>query len=59
MLRTGYRSDRFQSGYFVVDSLGELLAQIERADLSALCEELAGTPDIDPESGKPCAEANF
>jgi phenylalanine-4-hydroxylase len=48
VLRTRYRSDAFQEGYFVVDSFDALLRVLTDADLAGLYEELAMTPDLDP-----------
>ena len=48
VLRTGYRSDRFQSCYFVVDSIEDLVAQVERANFADLYVELEAAPDLDP-----------
>ena len=48
VLRTRYRSDALQQGYFIVDSFDDLLAQIERADLDALYGGLAEEPDLSP-----------
>ena len=48
MLRTRYRSDAFQQGYFVIDSFDALLRVLTDADLAALYRELEGTEDLDP-----------
>lgn len=48
VLRTTYRSDAFQTGYFVVDSFDALLDTILAADLNALYDEAALLPDLDP-----------
>lgn len=48
VLRTRYRSDALQQGYFVVDSFDDLLAQIETADLPALYADLRCKPDLSP-----------
>ncbi|MDB5667458.1 MAG: phenylalanine 4-monooxygenase [Alphaproteobacteria bacterium] len=50
VLRTRYRSDALQRGYFIVDSFEDLLAQIEGADLAGLYADLRGEPDLSPES---------
>ena len=48
VLRTTYRSDAFQTGYFVVDSFEALLDAVLRADLGTLYREAEGLPDLDP-----------
>jgi phenylalanine-4-hydroxylase len=48
VLRTRYRSDAFQSAYFVIDSFDDLLAQLREADLPALFAEAALSEDLDP-----------
>ena len=48
MLRTRYRSDAFQQGYFVIASFDALLRLLNDADLAALYEELAETSDLEP-----------
>lgn len=48
VLRTRYRSDALQQGYFIVDSFEDLLAQIQAADLPALYAELRDAPDLSP-----------
>ena len=48
VLRTRYRSDAFQQGYFVIDSFDALLRLLNDADLAALYDELAETEDLDP-----------
>lgn len=53
VLRTTYRSDSFQRGYFVVDRLADLPEHVARADLAALYEALAGTDDLDPGRSSP------
>ena len=47
VLRTRYRSDAFQQGYFVIDSFDALLRVLTDADLAALYRELDGTEDPD------------
>jgi len=48
VLRTRYRSDAFQEGYFVIDSFDALLRVLTDADLAALYRELDGTEDLAP-----------
>jgi phenylalanine-4-hydroxylase len=48
VLRTRYRSDAFQEGYFVIDSFGDLLRMLNDANLAGLYSELDGEPDLDP-----------
>ncbi len=48
VVRTRYRSDALQQGYFIVDSFDDLLAQIQRADLDALYESLGEQADLSP-----------
>lgn len=48
VLRTRYRSDAFQQGYFVIDGFGDLLRLLRDADLAGLYCGLAGEPDLDP-----------
>jgi phenylalanine-4-hydroxylase len=48
VLRTRYRSDAFQEGYFVISSFDQLLRLLEDADLANHYDELAETPDLDP-----------
>ena len=48
VLRTRYRSDAFQQGYFVIESFDALLRVLTDADLAALYRELEGTKDLDP-----------
>jgi len=48
VLRTRYRSDAFQEGYFVIDSFDALLLLLTDADLAALYRELEGTKDLEP-----------
>ncbi|HEV2818027.1 MAG TPA: phenylalanine 4-monooxygenase [Allosphingosinicella sp.] len=48
VLRTRYRSDAFQQGYFVIDSFEVLLRVLTDADLGALYEALEGAADLDP-----------
>jgi phenylalanine-4-hydroxylase len=48
VLRTRYRSDAFQQGYFVIESFDALLELLADNDLEALYEELGSQPDLDP-----------
>ena len=48
VLRTRYRSDAFQRGYFVIDSFDALLRLLADADLAGLYEEMDGTADLEP-----------
>jgi phenylalanine-4-hydroxylase len=48
VLRTRYRSDALQLGYFVVDSFEDLLGQIAGADLERLYETVEALGDADP-----------
>jgi phenylalanine-4-hydroxylase len=48
VLRTRYRSDAFQEGYFVIDSFDALLRVLTDADLAGLYGELEGTVDLAP-----------
>jgi phenylalanine-4-hydroxylase len=48
VLRTRYRSDAFQRGYYVIDSFEALLATLETADLDGLYERLEGMEEIEP-----------
>jgi phenylalanine-4-hydroxylase len=50
VLCTTYRSDMFQQAYFIVDSFDDLLRQVRNVDLTRLCDELDGLPDLDPAS---------
>lgn len=50
VLRTRYRSDALQRGYFIVDSFEDLLAQIEEVELPTLYADLRGKPDLSPEN---------
>ena len=47
VLRTTYRSDAFQRGYFVIDSFEGLLESLVEADLDALYDAVAPLPDLD------------
>jgi phenylalanine-4-hydroxylase len=48
VLRTRYRSDAFQEGYFVIESFDALLRVLTDADLAALYRELEGSEDLAP-----------
>jgi phenylalanine-4-hydroxylase len=48
VLRTRYRSDAFQEGYFVIPSFDALLGMLSGVALPALYDELGGLPDLDP-----------
>jgi phenylalanine-4-hydroxylase len=46
VLRTRYRSDAFQHGYFVIPSFAALLRLLTDADLASLYEELEAAGDL-------------
>ena len=48
VLRTRYRSDALQLGYFIVDSFEDLLRRIAEADLHALYEQVAPLEEFEP-----------
>jgi len=48
VLRTGYRIDAFQAGYFVIDSFEDLLRQTVETDFAPLYAELGRLPAIEP-----------
>ena len=48
VVRTRYRSDALQQGYFVVDSFDRLLADIQATDLGLLYEQAGARPDLSP-----------
>lgn len=48
VLRTRYRSDAFQQGYFVISSFDALLRLLGDADLRALYRDLEQADDLDP-----------
>lgn len=52
VLRTRYRSDALQLGYFVVESFEDLLGQIAGADLDRLYEKMEALEDLDPAPGR-------
>jgi phenylalanine-4-hydroxylase len=52
VLRTRYRNDAFQTGYFVIDSFEDLPAQLAAADLDGLYRRLDGLGDFDPATGE-------
>ena len=47
VLRTRYRSDAFQEGYFIIDSFEALLEDMLAHDFEALYAEVAEAPDLD------------
>jgi phenylalanine-4-hydroxylase len=47
VLRTRYRSDAFQEGYFIIDSFEALLEDMLTHDFDALYAEAADAPDLD------------
>jgi phenylalanine-4-hydroxylase len=48
VLRTRYRSDAFQRGYYVIDGFEALLRTLETADLDGLYERLEGVEELEP-----------
>jgi phenylalanine-4-hydroxylase len=50
VMRTRYRIDDFQQGYFVIDSFEDLLDQTLNTDFAPLYAELANQPDLAPET---------
>ena len=48
VLRTRYRSDAFQQGFFIIESFDALLKLLVDHDLGALYDELDGEADLDP-----------
>ncbi len=48
VLRTRYRTDRFQESYFVIDRFEDVLKLVQRNDFGALYQELEPLPDLDP-----------
>ena len=48
VLRTRYRSDAFQAGYFIIDGFDDLLRRFQSADLDALYAEVEAEEDLDP-----------
>jgi phenylalanine-4-hydroxylase len=52
VLRTRYRSDAFQEGYFVIDRFQDVLRLVQRNDLPALYERLDQLADLDPGRGE-------
>ena len=48
VLRTRYRSDAFQQGFFMIESFDALLKLLADHDLGALYDELDGEADLDP-----------
>ncbi|SMF64025.1 phenylalanine 4-monooxygenase [Allosphingosinicella indica] len=53
VLRTAYRSDAFQQGYFTIPHVAALIDQVSRAELPELYAALADLPDLDPATGEP------
>jgi phenylalanine-4-hydroxylase len=50
LMRTKYRIDDYQQNYFVIDSFEDLLKQTLETDFGPIYVELAGAPDIEPET---------
>jgi phenylalanine-4-hydroxylase len=48
VLRTRYRTDSFQQGYFVIDRFEDVLRLVQDNDFGALCDELDQLEDLDP-----------
>jgi phenylalanine-4-hydroxylase len=48
VLRTTYRTDAYQQGYFVIDRFRDVLDLVIRNDLPALYAALDGLPDLGP-----------
>jgi len=48
VMRTRYRIDAYQAGYFVIDSFDDLLRQTQETDFAPLYRQAANAPDIDP-----------
>ena len=48
VLRTDYRIDDFQPGYFVIDRFEDVLETVRQNDLPALLAELDSLPDLSP-----------
>jgi phenylalanine-4-hydroxylase len=57
VLRTRYRTDSFQAGYFVIDRFEEVLGLIKRNDFAALCDQLDLLDDLDPGPEESLADA--
>lgn len=51
VLRTRYRTDAFQQGYFIIDRFDDVLKLLQANDFAALCAELEQLPDLDPGHG--------
>ena len=47
VLRTRYRTDAFQQGYFVIEHFRDVLGMVTRNDLTALYAALDQLPDLD------------
>src|SRR5260221_7251695 len=52
VVRTRYRPDDFQRSYFVINRFEDLLNVVHENDFGALCADLEGLPDIDPNTAK-------
>jgi len=50
VMRTRYRIDDYQQGYFVIDDFDELLRQTRDADFTPLYRELEKLPDLAPDA---------
>ena len=50
VMRTPYKIDDYQRTYFVIDSFEDLLRQTLTADFAPLYRDLAGAPDLTPDS---------
>lgn len=48
VLRTSYRNDAIQRGYFVIESFEAILKDLREVDLVAMLTGLEGEPDLDP-----------
>jgi phenylalanine-4-hydroxylase len=46
VLRTRYRSDAFQTGYFIIDGFDDLLERVSAADFPAIYDLLGEMPDL-------------
>jgi phenylalanine-4-hydroxylase len=53
VMRTEYRIDDYQQGYFVIGSFEDLLRQTIETDFAPLYAELEGQPDIAPDAVLP------
>ena len=50
VMRTQYRIDDYQQGYFVIDSFDDLLRRTRDADFAPVYDRLKGLPDIAPDA---------